>query len=169
MEYDPREISIIVRDGLMLLQERERGRPATLIEELEAEATFGLKAVEGIVDGMARQERLWLAHGMNEAIANPNTTIPGNFSRARWAAIKEMFDAFKVWARTPLPGCGVSPITIMSWRGNPPEAPAPSAEQAQGDAPPPDVVIVGEVEDVIVDGKATSKATGKRTKGADGE
>ena len=149
-----RDISIRVRDALLLLEEREAGRPATLIEELEAEATTGMKAVEAVVDGMSRQERLWLAHGMNEAIADPATPIPGTFSRTRWAAIKEMFDAFKVWVRTPLPVCGFSPVTIMSWRGNPPDpAPEPPAEQAQPDAPPPDIVIVGEVDDVLVDGK----------------
>lgn len=116
-----REISIRVRDGLLLLEQQEAGRPETLIEELESEAASGLRVVEGVIDGMARQERLWLAHGMNEVVANPNAAIPGNYSRYRWAAIKEMFDSFKVWARTPLPGCEVSPITIMSWRGNPPE------------------------------------------------
>ena len=158
MKYDAREISFLVRDGLLLLQERENGRPPTLIEELEKEATIGMERVESVVDGMARQERLWLAHGMNEAIANPNTQIPGTFSRTRWAAIKEMFDAFKIWARTPLPVCGFSPITIMSWRGNPPDpAPEPPAEQAQPDAPPPDIVIVGEVEDVLVDSKRTKR------------
>ena len=122
MATDYRMIINEVRVALEEKAAREMyGGNLTLIQELEGEALTGLNAVEKIVDGMARQERLWLAHGMNEAVADPNTPIPGTFSRARWAAIKEMFDSFKTWVRTPLPGCGVSPVTIMSWRGNPPE------------------------------------------------
>ena len=121
---DARETSIRVRDGLLLLEERERGRPETLIEELEAEAATSLRLIQSVIDNMARQRRLWLAHGMNEAIIDPNTPIPGTFSRARWLEIKETFDVFGAWMETPLPGCGLPPVVVVSRRGNPPEAPA---------------------------------------------
>jgi hypothetical protein len=157
-----RETSNRVRDGLLLLEEKERGRPETLIEELEGEADASLRMFQSLVDAMARQRRLWLANGMNEAIADPNTPIPGTFSRARWAEIKETFDRFGQWLETPQPGTGTPPLVVVSRRGNPPEpAPAP-VEPVE----PPDVVIVedgpqaivGEVEDVLIDGKTTKAA-----------
>ena len=169
MNYDPREISILVRDALLLKQAAEAVQPETLIGELEAEARTAIRLVQEIIDGMARQRRLWLANGMNEAIADPNTPIPGTFSRARWAEIKETFDRFGQWLETPQPGTGTPPLVVVSRRGNPPEpAPAP-VEPVE----PPDVVIVedgpqaivGEVEDVLVDGKTTKGASrGKRNR-----
>ena len=156
MAESARETSIRVRDGLLLLEERERGRPETLIEELEAEATVTLDRVETIVDGMARQERVWLAHGMNDVVADANAVVPGTFSRLRWKAIKEMFDSFKTWVRTPLPGCGFSPVAIMSWRGNPPESAPVEPEE------PPAIVVVGEVEDVIVQDETKSKGRSRK-------
>ena len=162
MKYDPREVSILVRDGLMLLQERENGQPETLIEELEAEADSSLRTIQSLIDAMARQRRLWLANGMNVLIADPNAQIPGTFSRARWLEIQEAFNAFEAWMTTALPVARVPPLVVVSRRGNPPEAPAQPAEQVEPDAPPPDVGIVGEVEDVLVDGKKTKGA--KRAK-----
>lgn len=161
MNYDPREVSILVRDALLLKQAAEAVQPETLIGELEAEARTAIRLVQEIIDGMARQRRLWLANGMNEAIADPNTPIPGTYSRARWAEIKETFDRFGQWLETPQPGTGTPPLVVVSRRGNPPEAaPEPPAEQVQPDASAPDVVIVGEVEDVLVDGKKTKGAKG---------
>lgn len=176
MAEGARETSIRVRDGLLLLEERERERPETLIEELEAEAAMSLRVAQNLIDSMARQRRLWLANGMNEAIADPNTPIPGTFSRARWAEIKETFDRFGQWLETPQPGTGTPPLVVVSRRGNPPEpAPAPVEASAAPVEPvePPDVVIVedgpqaivGEVEDVLIDGKTTKGASrGKRNR-----
>jgi hypothetical protein len=119
---DDREISVRVRDGLLLLAERERGRPETLIEELEAEAAASLRTIQALIDAMARQRRLWLANGMNVLVADQNATIPGTFSRARWLEIEEAFNAFEAWMQTPLTTCQIPPLVIVSRRGNPPEA-----------------------------------------------
>ena len=155
MTVDARETSVRVRDALLLLEEQERGRPETLIEELEGEANASLRTIQALIDAMARQRRLWLANGMNVVIADENAVIPGTFSRARWVEIEEAFNAFETWMTTPLPGAQVPPLVIVSRRGNPPEPPAPEppAEQARAADVLPDVVIVGDVEDVIVEGQ----------------
>ena len=126
MTEGARETSIRVRDGLLLLEEKERGRPATLIEELEAEADASMRAVQNLVDAMARQRRLWLTNGMNALIADQTATIPGTLSRARWAEIEEAFNAFETWMQTPLAVCQTPPLVVVSRRGNPPE---PTPEQ----------------------------------------
>lgn len=125
MAVDARETSIRVRDGLLLLEERERGRPETLIEELEAEADSSLRTIQNLIDAMARQRRLWLANGMTEVIADPESVIPGTFSRARWMEIQEAFNAFAAWMETPLAVSQTPPLVVVSRRGNPPE---PAAE-----------------------------------------
>jgi uncharacterized damage-inducible protein DinB len=117
---DARTIAFRVRDALMLLEQQEAAQPQTLIDELEQEAAAGMRTIQGLVDDMARQRRLWLANGMNEAIANQGAEIGGTFSRARWAEIKEAFDQFEQWMQTPLPECGLPPIVVISRRGNPP-------------------------------------------------
>lgn len=124
--YDPREVAMLVRDALISKQEQDAARPATLIEELEQEADSSLRLIQSIVDGMARQERLWVANGMTEAIADPNVAIGGKYSRARWVEIQRMFNAFKVWMGTPLEGTALPPVVVISRRGNPPEPPAPT-------------------------------------------
>ena len=119
--YDPREVAMLVRDALIVKQERDAARPVTLIEELEQEADSSLRLIQSIVDGMARQERLWVANGMNEAIVDPNVEIGGKYSRARWVEIQRMFNAFKVWMGTPLEDTAIPPVVVISRRGNPPE------------------------------------------------
>ena len=125
--YDPREVAMLVRDALIAKQERDAARPATLIEELEQEADSSLRLIQSIVDGMARQERLWVANGMNEAITDQNVEIGGKYSRARWVEIQRMFNAFKIWMGTPLEGTSTPPVVVISRRGNPPE-PVPPTE-----------------------------------------
>ena len=122
-----REISIAVRDGLLLLEQQQADRPETLIEELEQEAGASLRAVQNLIDGMARQRRLYIANGMREAIA-AGADVGGTFSLARWREIQETFDAFEQWLSTPLAGCKVPPIVVVSRRGNPPEPVAPTPE-----------------------------------------
>jgi UDP:flavonoid glycosyltransferase YjiC (YdhE family) len=115
-----REISIAVRDGLLLLEQQQATQPETLIDELEQEAAASLRAVQNLIDGMARQRRLYIANGMREAIA-AGVEVGGTFSLARWREIQETFDAFEQWLATPLAGCKVPPIVVVSRRGNPPE------------------------------------------------
>jgi len=114
-----------VRDGLLLLEEKEQETPTTLIGELEQEAAASLRAVQNLIDGMARQRRLYIANGMREAIA-AGADVGGTFSLARWREIQETFDAFEAWLATPLAGCHVPPIVVVSRRGNPPEPPPPT-------------------------------------------
>lgn len=124
MTQGAREISVRVRDALLLLEQQEAGQPETLIGELEKEAGFSLRAIQNLIDGMARQRRLWLANDMNTAIADMDTPIEGTYSRKRWEEIKEVFDQFEQWLSTPLPS-GVVPIVVVSRRGNPVELPPP--------------------------------------------
>jgi hypothetical protein len=131
-----REISIAVRDGLLLLEQQQAQTPATLIEELEQEAATSLRAVQNLIDGMARQRRLYIANGMREAIA-AGADVGGTFSLARWREIQETFDAFEQWLQTPLPASGVPPIVVVSRRGNPPEPPAPPEPTPEEPAVPP--------------------------------
>ena len=138
--YDPREVAMLVRDALISKQEQDAARPATLIEELEQEADSSLRLIQSIVDGMARQERLWVANGMNEAIADPDVEIGGKYSRARWVEIQRMFNAFKVWMGMPLEGTALPPVVVISRRGNPPEPAAPTEptpEQPSEEEPAP--------------------------------
>ena len=124
-----REISVAVRDGLLLLEQQQAQTPTTLIEELEQEAGASLRAVQNLIDGMARQRRLYIANGMREAIA-AGADVGGTFSLARWREIQETFDAFEAWLATPLAGCKVPPIVVVSRRGNPPE-PVPPTEPSE--------------------------------------
>ena len=119
-----RELAMRVRDGLLLLEEKEQAAPTTLMGELEKEARAGLRTIQNVVDDMSRQRRLWVANGMNEIVADPEAALDGEFSRSRWLEIKEAFDQLEQWMVQPLPGCGVPPIVVVSRRGNPPE-PAP--------------------------------------------
>ena len=135
--YDPREVAMLVRDALIAKQEQDAARPATLIEELEQEADSSLRLIQSIVDGMARQERLWVANGMNEAIADPNVEIGGKYSRARWVEIQTMFNGFKVWMGTPLAGTALPPVVVISRRGNPPEPAAPTEPTPEEPVVPP--------------------------------
>lgn len=127
MAQGARELAMRVRDGLLLLEEKEQETPTTLIGELEQEAASSLRAVQNLIDGMARQRRLYIANGMREAIAS-GADVGGTFSLARWREIQETFDAFEQWLATPLAGCKVPPIVVVSRRGNPPEPVAPAPE-----------------------------------------
>ena len=131
-----REISIAVRDGLLLLEQQQAQTPTTLIDELEQEAAASLRAVQNLIDGMARQRRLYIANGMREAIAAA-ADVGGAFSLARWREIQETFDAFEQWLATPLAGCKVPPIVVVSRRGNPPDPVPPTPEPEPEPEPEP--------------------------------
>jgi hypothetical protein len=119
--YSARDLAMRVRDGLLLLEQQEQQQPSTLIDELEQEADASLRTIQNLIDAMARQRRLWLANGMQQAIADPNVDIGGTFSRARWAEIEEAFNAFETWMQTPLATSKTVPLVIVSRRGNPPD------------------------------------------------
>ena len=123
-----REISILVRDALLLKEQQDATQPETLISELEQEATSSLRAFQNLVDSMARQKRLWLANGMREALAAGVLPEGGTFSLLRWAEIEEAFNTLEAFMGTPLPGCKLPPIVIVSRRGNPVEPAAPKPE-----------------------------------------
>ena len=125
-----REISIAVRDGLLLLEQQQATQPGTLIEELEQEAAASLRAVQNLIDSMARQERLWLANGMQAALEAGTVPDGGTFSLLRWVEIQEAFAALKTWMATPLAVSGVPPLVVVSRRGNPAEpTPEPTPEE----------------------------------------
>jgi len=123
-----REISVLVRDALLLKEQQDATQPETLISELEQEATSSLRAFQNLVDSMARQRRLYIANGMREAIA-AGADVGGTYSLARWREIQETFDAFEQWLQTPMPGCSLPPLVVVSRRGNPAE-PVPTTEPA---------------------------------------
>jgi hypothetical protein len=129
-----REISIAVRDGLLLLEQQQATQPATLIEELEQEATSSLRAFQNLIDSMARQERLWLANGMQAALQAGTVPPGGTFSLLRWMEIQEAFAALKTWMATPLPVAQLPPLVIVSRRGNPAEPATPVEPVTEGGA-----------------------------------
>ena len=123
-----REISIAVRDGLLLLEQQQAQTPSTLIEELEQEAAASLRAVQNLVDGMSRQRRLYLANGMRQAVEAGIVPPGGTYSLARWREIQETFDEFEKWLQTPMAICGLPPLVVVSRRGNPYEPTLPTPE-----------------------------------------
>lgn len=139
-----REVAALVRDALLLKEQQEGATPETLIGELEKEATSSLRAFQDLVDSMARQRRLWLANGMRERLAAGAVPEGGTFSLLRWAEIEEAFNALETFMGTPLPGCKLPPVVIVSRRGNPYEAPATpdpvTPEQPAGPTEPAPVV-----------------------------
>ena len=136
MAQGARELAMRVRDGLLLLEEKEQETPTTLIGELEQEAGASLRAVQNLIDGMARQRRLYIANGMREAIA-AGAEVGGTFSLARWREIQETFDAFEAWLATPLAACKVPPIVVVSRRGNPPGPPPTEPTEPTPEEPMP--------------------------------
>jgi len=138
-----REISIAVRDGLLLLEQQQATQPGTLIEELEQEAGASLRAVQNLIDGMARQRRLYIANGMREAIT-AGANVGGTYSLARWREIQETFDAFETWLQTPMPGCKLPPLVVVSRRGNPYEAPPPVEPTPEPEPEPTPVEPIAE-------------------------
>jgi len=50
MAQGARELAMRVRDGLLLLEEKEQETPTTLIGELEQEAAASLRAVQNLID-----------------------------------------------------------------------------------------------------------------------
>ena len=118
-----RELSIRVRDALLLLEEQESGESGTLIDDLEGDAAATLRTIRGLIERMSSQKTLWLVNGLREMIADPEAVIPGNYSRARWAEIEEAFNGFQSWLGTPMAETGVTPLAVVYRRAAPAEAP----------------------------------------------
>jgi len=140
-----RDLSIYVRDGLLLLEQQQATQPGTLIEELEQEAGASLRAVQNLIDGMARQRRLYIANGMRQAIT-AGANVGGTYSLARWREIQETFDAFETWLQTPMPGCKLPPLVVVSRRGNPYEAPPPVEPTPEPEPTPVEPIAEGGAE-----------------------
>lgn len=132
MNWNPRDIANVVRDALQVYYDAQnnQGTDITLIQELEQEAAHGLKAIQTLVDDMAKQQRIWISNGMTEKLAIPDADFGTLYSQERWREIKVLFDSFGVWLNTPLviqaadeenniPLIAVPPIVIISRRGNP--------------------------------------------------
>jgi len=131
MAIDVRGTSNLVRDALTAYAAQQEQQPATLIAELEQEAQAGLRTIQGLVDDMARQRRIWLSNEMAAKLADPAQTVGGAWSRERWLEIQALFDAFGAWLQTPLdvaPGVAVAPLVIISRRSDPAWMAAPESE-----------------------------------------
>ena len=123
-----REITTMVRDGLELL-ERQSGSFENVVQELESEAEHGLKVIQDVIDGMAKQRRLWLTNDMDAKIEKGE--VGGKYSVERLKEIKALFDNFGRWVEIPItvlyadtelgiPEVAIPPIVIVSRRENPP-------------------------------------------------
>lgn len=131
MNWNPRDVATIVRDAVQVYYDlQNQNGELTLIQELEQEAAHGLKAIQTLVDEMAKQQRIWISNGMTEKLTDPDADFGTLYNQERWREIKVLFDDFGVWLRTPLvvqaadegngiPLVAVPPLVIISRRGNP--------------------------------------------------
>ena len=119
---DTREIVTAVRDALEAAQQARGITPASVVNELEQESEHAMRVIQDLIDGMARQRRLWLTNSRYE--------FAGKYNRERFAEIKALFDAFATWVETPvvvayasteigMPEIAIPPIVIVSRRENP--------------------------------------------------
>ena len=127
---DTREIITAVRDALEAAQQAKGATPASVVEELEQESEHAMRVIQDLIDGMARQRRLWLTNDMSSRLTNSRYEFAGNYNRERFAEIKALFDAFATWVETPvvvayantevgMPEIAIPPIVIVSRRENP--------------------------------------------------
>lgn len=113
---DAREISILVRDALLLYEQYSNQKTDTLIDELEKEAKVSFLLIGNLIDSMARQRRLWITNNMSQILADSDMDIGGSFTKERWLEIEEAFNAFEQWLFQPLPISGVASVVILSRR-----------------------------------------------------
>ena len=137
---DNREVVNYIRDMLEVAS-RVNGKYENIVEELEAEAEYSLKVIQNIIDGMAKQLRLWLTNNMDKLIETG--AVNGKYSVERLIEIRALFEDFAAWVERPLvvlyanteagtPEIALPPIVIASRRGNPP---------VQWGIPQPEVVV----------------------------
>ena len=108
-----RELAMRVRDGLLLLEEKEQETPTTLIGELEPKAAVACGPSSNL-DGVAQPDKhkLYIASGMRACCRLPacrSYRVP-TARHVHWRAAE------------------VPPIVVVSRRGNPPEPVAPAPE-----------------------------------------
>lgn len=129
---DQREVLNHVRYALELAAQSRQPKPASILEELEAESEYALRTIQEIIDGMAKQRRLWITNDMDSMIKDPSTVFTGKYNAERWAEIKTLFDTFAKWVETPnvvvyadtelgTPEVAIPPIVTVSRRNNPPK------------------------------------------------
>ncbi len=127
---EAREVVTYVRDSVEIAQQVRGIKPQTIIEELEAESEYALKVIQEVIDGMAKQRRLWLTNDMTQKLENPSFVFNGKYNRERWQEIKALFDNFSKWVEIPIitvfadtekemPEIAIPPIVTVSRRGNP--------------------------------------------------
>lgn len=127
---DTREIVSTVRDALEAAQQARGTAPTSVVQELESESQHAMRVIQDLIDGMARQRRLWLTNDMSGRLENERYEFTGMYSRERFAEIKALFDAFAAWVEAPLvvayadtemgmPEISIPPIVIVSRRENP--------------------------------------------------
>lgn len=128
---DTRQIITEIRDALEIAQQIKSGKSMSVVEELEQESEHSMRVIQNLIDGMARQRRLWLTNDMTSRLENQEYQFPGMYSRERFAEIKAVFDAFAKWVEQPIvvayadsesgmPEISIPPIVIVSRRENPP-------------------------------------------------
>lgn len=127
---DNRDILNKIRDSLEALS-RAVGQYANIVEELEGESEHALKVIQNIIDGMAKQRRLWLTNEMDKLIDN-DMVDGGKYNAERLKEIRALFEDFAKWIEKPIvvsyadtelgiPEIAIPPIVIVSRRGNPPK------------------------------------------------
>lgn len=127
---DNRDILNRVRDSLDALS-RTEGQYTNIVEELEGESEYALRVIQNIIDGMAKQRRLWLTNDMDRLIDN-DMVDGGKYNTERLKEIRALFEDFAKWIEKPIvvsyadtelgtPEIAIPPIVIVSRRGNPPK------------------------------------------------
>ncbi len=127
---DTREVITFIRDELEVAKQVRGNKPQTIIQELEAESDYALNVIQQVIDGMAKQRRLWLTNDMIQKLEDPMFVFDGKYNRERWQEIKALFDNFSKWVEVPIvtvfadtetgtPEIAIPPIVTVSRRGNP--------------------------------------------------
>ncbi len=72
---DTREVITFIRDELEVAKQVRGNKPQTIIQELEAESDYALNVIQQVIDGMAKQRRLWLTNDMIQKLGASDDTI----------------------------------------------------------------------------------------------
>lgn len=127
--FDARAISRLVQDALTFYSDHQNNRDTdNLMAELEGEVVGSMRSIQGLVDSMARQERVWVANDMEKSLAS-GSVPPGKYNWERWVEIQALFRSFARWLKTPIDvlppdesgysALSIMPVVIISRRGNP--------------------------------------------------
>ena len=97
-----------------------RTQMATAMADMETLTSAMMEQVQNLIDSMAKPSRIWAANGLTAVVADTldGELVPDSiYTKERWLAISELFDEFAAWLQTPLPGCKLPPMVIVSQRG----------------------------------------------------